>query len=142
MTYLSFIRSMGSFRDKKYRVTPSSQDDKNLFHPGCYIRDITGQKKDIITDNTDWTTADMIEANPDRRQVEDRFRLSNNDELVKIRPVRHWTDSKIKCHLFTCVTAMTYLRRIELKPAQRGIQRTAAAVMEDIRKLLYYYPGI
>ncbi len=39
-------------------------------------------------------------------------------------PVRHWTDSKIRCHLFTCVAAVTYLRRIELKMAAAGHKRS------------------
>ncbi len=68
--------------------------------------------------------------------MEYRFHLSN-DELVKIRPVRHWTDSKIRCHLFTCIVAMTYLRCIELKLAAAGIQRKAVEVMEDMRHLHY-----
>ncbi len=62
------------------------------------------------------------------------FHLSN-DDLVRIRPVRHWTDSKIRCHLFTCIVAMTYLRCIELKLAAAGIQRTAVEVMADMRHL-------
>ena len=92
-------------------------------------------KSIIITDNTDWTTSDIVQANLDRWQVEDRFRLSKDDELVGVSPVRHWTDSKIRCHLFTCVVAMTYLRRVELKLAASGINRTAAVIMEDMRKL-------
>jgi transposase len=92
-------------------------------------------KSIIITDNTDWTTSDIVQVNLDRWQVEDRFRLSKDDELVGVSPVRHWTDSKIRCHLFTCVVAMTYLRRIELKLAASGINRTAADIMEDMRRL-------
>ncbi|MCW8965754.1 MAG: IS1634 family transposase, partial [Candidatus Pacearchaeota archaeon] len=72
-------------------------------------------KNIIITDNVDWRTKDIIEASLDRWQVEDRFRLSKKDDLVGVQPIRHWTDSKIRCHLFTCVVAMTYLRRVELK---------------------------
>ncbi len=56
-------------------------------------------KNIIITDNTDWTTSQIVEANLDRWQVEDRFRLSKDDDLIGTRPVRHWTDSKIRCHL-------------------------------------------
>ena len=92
-------------------------------------------KNIIITDNMDWTTGDIVQASLDRWQVEDRFRLSKNDDLVGVSPVRHWTDSKIRCHLFTCVVAMTYLRRIELRLAAVGIKRTAADVMEDMGKL-------
>jgi transposase len=92
-------------------------------------------KNIIITDNTDWTTREIVEASHDRWQVEDRFRLSKNDDLVGTRPVRHWTDSKIRCHLFTCVAAMTYLRRLELKLSSAGISRTAEDVMDDMQHL-------
>jgi transposase len=92
-------------------------------------------KNIIITDNRDWTTTEIVEASLDRWQVEDRFRLSKEDDLVAMRPIRHWTDSKIRCHLFSCVVAMTYLRRIELKLNAAGIHRTAENVMEDMRHL-------
>ncbi len=94
-------------------------------------------KNIIITYNTDWPTGDIIQASLDRWQVEDCFRLSKDDDLVGASPVRHWTDSKIRCHLFTCVVAMTYLRRIELKLAAAGINRTAADIMQDIHRLHY-----
>jgi transposase len=92
-------------------------------------------KSIIITDNTDWTTREIVEASLDRWQVEDRFRLSKNDDHVSTRPIRHWTDSKIRCHLFTCVAAMTYLRRLELKLSAAGVRRTAEAIMEDMQHL-------
>jgi transposase len=92
-------------------------------------------KNVIITDNMDWTTSEIVEASLDRWQVEDRFRLSKDGDLVAMRPLRHWTDSKIRCHLFACVAAMTYLRRIELKLKAAGIDRTAENVMDDMRHL-------
>lgn len=92
-------------------------------------------KNIIITDNTDWTTAEIVQASLDRWQVEDQFRMSNDDDLVSARPVRHWTDSKIRIHLFTCVVAMTYLRILETRLARKGIQRTANDVMADMQRL-------
>ena len=92
-------------------------------------------KNIIITDNTDWTTSEIVQASLDRWQVENRFRLSKEDDLVAMQPIRHWTDSKIRCHLFSCVIAMTYLRRIELRLNAAGIPRTAEDVMEDMRHL-------
>jgi transposase len=94
-------------------------------------------KNIIITDNTDWPTGEIIEASLARWQVEDQFRLSKDDELVGANPIRHWTDSKIRCHLFTCVVAMVYLRRIELKMAAAGHHRSAAKVIDDMRQLHY-----
>ena len=94
-------------------------------------------KNIIITDNTDWLTGDIVEASLARWQVEDRFRLSKDDDLVGTSPVRHWTDSKIRCHLFTCIVAMTYLRRIELKMAAAAQKRSIEEVMNDMRHLHY-----
>ncbi len=92
-------------------------------------------KNIIITDNTDWTTPEIVEASLDRWQVEDAFRLSKDDDLVGAQPFRHWTDSKIRCHLFTCVVTMTYLRMIERRLASAGIKRTASDVMDDMEHL-------
>lgn len=92
-------------------------------------------KNIIITDNTDWTTSEIVEASLDRWQVEDRFRLSKENDLVAMQPIRHWTDSKIRCHLFSCVVAMTYLRRIELRLNAAGVHHTVEDVMEDMRHL-------
>jgi transposase len=109
-----------SFRKDPYQVTKKqAMFGKNI----------------IITDNIDWTTREIVEASLDRWQVENRFRLSNDDELVAARPIRHWTDSKIRCHLFSCVVALTYLHRLELKLSAAGIQRTAEDVMDDMRHL-------
>ena len=92
-------------------------------------------KNIIITDNMDWTTSEIVEASLDRWQVEDQFRLSKDDDIVSMRPLRHWTDSKIRRHLFACMVAMTYLRRIELKLKAAGVDRTADDVMEEMRHM-------
>ncbi len=89
----------------------------------------------IITDNKDWTTTEIVQVNLDRWQVEDRFRLSKDEDLVSTRPVRHWTDRKIRCHLFTCVVAITYLRMLERRLAAAGIKRTPLMAMEDMQHL-------
>jgi transposase len=92
-------------------------------------------KNIIITDNTDWTTSEIVKASLDRWQAEDRFRLSKDNDLVGVSPVRHWTDSKIRCHLFTCVVAMTYLRLIEMKLAGIDVKRSAEEIMDDMQHL-------
>jgi len=92
-------------------------------------------KNIIVTDNTDWTTTNIVEAHLDRWQVEDRFRQSKDPGRVGTRPVRHWTDGKIRCHLFTCVVALTYVRRLELRLEERGIRLTANKALDELSKL-------
>ena len=110
------------------------------FHKDAYLvsrKQAMFGKNIIITDNTDWLTGDIIEASLARWQVEDRFRLSKDDDLVGTSPFRHWTDSKIRCHLFTCVVAMTYLRRIELKMAAAGQKLSVEKIMDEMQHLHY-----
>lgn len=92
-------------------------------------------KNMIVSDNTDWTTEEIIQASLDRFQVEDAFRQSKDEDLVGVQPLRHFTDSKIRCHLFCCVVALTYLRRLEKRLSCAGVNRTARDVMEDMRYL-------
>lgn len=89
----------------------------------------------IVTDNTDWTTSEIVQASLDRWQVEDGFRVGKDHDHVAVQPIRHWTDSKMRCHLFTCVVAMTYLKRLELRLRAAGVERTAADVMDDMSRL-------
>jgi transposase len=92
-------------------------------------------KNMIVTDNTHWTTEEIISASLSRWEVEDAFCQSKDCGLVGVQPLRHFTDSKVRCHLFCCVTALTYLRRLEKRLAGAGEKRTARDVMEDIRHL-------
>jgi len=107
-------------------------------------RQATFGKSIIVTDNSDWPTVDIVEANLSRWKVEERFRQSKDDRLVSLQPLRHWTDGKIRCHLFSCVVALTYLRRLERRLAAAGVHRTADDVMAEMRNLhsvLSYLPG-
>jgi len=92
-------------------------------------------KSIIITDNHDWSTSEIVQAHLDRWQVEDAFRASKAPDLIGVQPIRHWTDSKIRCHLFTCVAALTYLRRLELHLQQAGTPMTASTAMDEMKRL-------
>ena len=92
-------------------------------------------KSIIITDNTDWTTAEIVQAHLERWQVEHEFKKSKDPLLVGVQPMRHFTDSKIRCHLFTRVVAMTYLRRLELRLKRAGSPMTANAAMDEMKRL-------
>ncbi len=58
-------------------------------------------KNIIITDHMDWSTDEIVRASLDRYLVEEAFRQSKDNELVSVLPIRHWTDGKIRCHLFS-----------------------------------------
>ena len=92
-------------------------------------------KNILITDNMDWETGQIIQASLDRYMVENSFRASKDDDLVGTMPVRHWTDSKIRCHLLTCLIAMSYLRLIEIRMMRADNKMSAATVMTNMHRL-------
>ena len=69
----------------------------------------------IVTDNHDWTTAEIVQLSLDRYGIEKQFRASKSTDHVYLNPMYHWTDSKIRCHLLTCVIALTVLRLLEIR---------------------------
>ena len=115
---------------------------KDYYRIGKYIERFG--KNIIVTDHMDWSTDEIVEASLDRYLVEEAFRQSKDDELVSVLPMRHWTDGKIRCHIFTCIAALTYLRILENRLARAGIAQTASVTMESMRNLhscLCWYAG-
>lgn len=106
---------------------------KNHYRISRYI-DRFG-KNILITDNTSWTTDEIVRACLDRYGVESNFRQSKDTGLVSLMPLRHWTDSKIRCHIFTCIVALTYLRRIELMARRAGLEMSSATIMDTMHRL-------
>jgi len=103
----------------------------------------------IVTDNHDWSTDEIVQLTLDRYFVEKQFRASKDDEHININPFFHWTDSKIRCHLLTCVIALTVLRLIEQKVetvSARTLKGSSSgpAIIEEMRALhsiLGWFPG-
>jgi transposase len=50
-------------------------------------------------------------------------------------PLYHWTDSKIRVHLFVCVVALTYLTLLCQRLAAAGVKMTPNEAMEELREL-------
>jgi len=106
---------------------------KNYYRIGLYLEKFG--KNILITDQSTWTTDEIVRASLDRYMVEKAFRQTKDDDLVSVFPIRHWTDGKIRCHILTCVAALTYLRLIELRLHRAGLAITAQTAMEQMRKL-------
>jgi transposase len=101
-------------------------------------------KNIIITDNQEWKTDEIVNASLDRWTVEDGFRQTKDDDLVAMMPVRHWTDSKIRCHIFTCIASLALLRLVELRLHRAGLKMTAKVAMKQLQRLqscLIWLPG-
>jgi hypothetical protein len=106
---------------------------KNYYRIDRYLEKLG--KNILVTDLADWSTDHIVQASLDRYKVEQAFRQSKDGDLVSLHPFRHWTDSRIRCHIFTCVVALTYLRLIEIRLRQAGLSISASTAMENMRRL-------
>ncbi len=57
----------------------------------------------LITDRSDWTSAQVIEAYRGQSKVESAFRDLKDPGMLATRPQFHWTDQKLHVHALMCV---------------------------------------
>jgi transposase len=92
-------------------------------------------KNILVTDRMDWSDEEIVQAALDRYLVENAFRQTKDDDLVSALPIRHWTDGKIRCHLLTCMIALTYLGLIQNRLNRAGLKTTATTAVKQMRQL-------
>ena len=75
-------------------------------------------------------------------RVEDGFKLLKHPELIRWRPCRHWTDTKIRAFGFCCVMALILMRVMERKTALAGLPVSPALIKEelvDLKEVIMVY---
>ena len=100
-------------------------------------------KRILFTNREAWSTAEVVAAYRSQNEVESSFRQMKDPHVVSFAPMHHWTDSKIRVHVFYCVLALTiaHLMRREAETAGlhlsvRELLATLAGIEETV--LLYH----
>jgi len=70
----------------------------------CVRREYLG-KTVLFTDRKDFTNEQIVTAYRSAWHVEAAFRQMKNTKHLTVRPIFHWTDDKIRVHIFSCVLA-------------------------------------
>lgn len=126
---LSFEGKEMSFRQNPYQIQLSMKRfGKNI----------------IITDNKDWTTEEIYLAYRERFKIEHHFRTSKSPFSISVTPQYHWTDSKIRLHMLTCVVGMVYLSIFRNKLKAANVSMSAGDALKEMRNLrtaLYMLSG-
>jgi hypothetical protein len=84
----------------------------------------------------------IIEQYRGKDRIEDGFKLLKHPELIRWRPCRHWTDTKIRAFGFCCVMAMILMRVMERKTALAGLPMSPALIKEeltDLKEVVMFY---
>jgi len=91
----------------------------------------------LITDRSEWSTAQIIAAYRGQSKVEGAFRDLKDPGMFSTRPQFHWTDQKLHVHAFMCVTGYLLVRllwwRAQRDPSFNGGSRRLLSELSQIR---------
>jgi transposase len=96
----------------------------------------------IFSNMLEAETGYLIETYHQRNTIESDFQLLKDETIIRFRPIRHWTDSKIRAYAFCCVMALTLMRVMQWKAQHNGYKMSPALLKEelsDIRNVLMIY---
>jgi transposase len=92
-------------------------------------------KRILFTDRDDWPAAEVIAAYRSQADAEAGFRQLKDRHLVAFSPMFHWTEQKIRVHVFYCVLALAIAHLMRRQAAQAGADLS-------VRELLHTLAGI
>ncbi len=76
-------------------------------------------KRVLVTDQDQWTVTEVVTGYRSQNDVESLSRQLKDPHLVGFSPMFHWTEPKIRVHVFSCVLALALahlMRRKHTKP--------------------------
>jgi transposase len=106
-------------------------------------REVFG-KRLLFTDREDWPLAEVVAAYRSQADVEAGFRQLKDPKVVSFSPMFHWTDQKIRVHVFYCVLALAVAHLLRRQAAQAGMVmsvRELLATLTGIQETVLLYQG-
>ncbi len=100
-------------------------------------------KRLLVTDRDEWSIADVVAGYRSQNDVESGFRQLKDPHVVGFSPMFHWTDSKIRVHMFYCVLALAVAHLMRRQAHQHGHDlsvRELLATLGGIEETVLLYP--
>jgi len=86
----------------------------------------------LFTNNHEWSTAQIIRVYRGKAKIEDDFKRMKSPIMISLEPVYHWTDQKIRVHVFCCVLALMLLLLLKRKLERGGIKLSLERMIEEL----------
>lgn len=101
--------------------------------------------KRILFTNRDWPVAEVVAAYRSQSDAEFGFRQLKDPHVVSFHPMHHWTDSKIRVHVFYCVLALAVAHLMRRHAAQAGLHLSVRELLNQLagiqETVLLYHDG-
>jgi transposase len=89
----------------------------------------------LFSDQHEWSDAQIVRGYRSQHHVEDAFRDLKDTEHLALRPQRHWTDQKIRVHVYCCVLALLLCGLLRRELDHKGISRSLPALLADLGQI-------
>ena len=100
-------------------------------------------KRLLVTDHDHWTITEVVAGYRSQNDVESGFRQLKDPHVVGFSPMFHWTDSKIRVHVFYCVLALAIAHLMRRQAHQAGLDlsvRELLTTLGSIEETVLIYP--
>jgi transposase len=126
-------------QDKPTLTATLDRDALHELHERTFGRSL------LLTDRHDWSDTEIIAAYHALNRNEAAIRRAKNTDYLAARPIYHWTDQKIRVHLFCCVLALLLTNTIWQQAAQHAITASPERLLDALADLdqieLVYAPA-
>jgi transposase len=100
-------------------------------------------KRLLVTDHDDWTVPQVVAGYRSQNDVESGFRQLKDPHVVGFSPMFHWTESKIRVHVFYCVLALAVAHLMRRQAHQGGLDLSVRELLTNlagIQETVLLYP--
>ena len=102
-------------------------------------------KRILFTNRDTWPVADVVAAYRSQSEVEAGFRQLKDPHVVSFSPMHHWTDQKIRVHVFYCVLALAVAHLLRRHAEQAGLRLSVRELLAELagiqETVLLYHDG-
>ena len=102
-------------------------------------------KRILFTNRTEWPAADVVAAYRSQSEVEAGFRQQKDPHIVSFGPMHHWTDQKIRVHVFYSVLALTVAHLMRRQAQRAGLHMSVRELLAELADIgetvLLYHDG-
>jgi transposase len=92
-------------------------------------------KKLLITDHKDWSTDIILKTYREQDCIEKIFRSTKDNDHCAIRPQFHYTDQKVRVHIFCCLLGLTLATILHRELIAKGVNYSKFHILDVLNSI-------
>jgi transposase len=92
-------------------------------------------KRIIFTDRDEWSIAEVVAGYRSQSDVEADFRQMKDRLVVSFSPMFHWTEQKIRVHVFYCVLALMVARLMARETERAKVPMSVRVLLSELSRI-------